>query len=114
MARRIKDPDYVCPEEHAHEASSVCYHHHKCRCQWCASEARARYQERKGSNGKWLAHEIIAEIDHMVSLKQSVYVILNEMNVNPATAKTIFYKNGRDDLARMLNRQDAKISEKYL
>jgi hypothetical protein len=97
----------ICPPEHKHEQTQVCYTHHGCRCQWCVSEARHRYQEKNG-NGKWLAHELIAEIDHMVMLNQSIHVILKDLNVNPITAKTTFYKNGRGDLARMLNREDSR------
>jgi hypothetical protein len=75
------------------------------------SEARARYQERNG-NGKWLAWEIIAEVDHMVTLNQSIHTVLKEIKVNPETAKTIFYKHNRGDLARLLNRQDTTHSSR--
>ncbi len=104
--RRDKDWFLICPEEHSHEKATVCYAHHGCRCQWCVSESRARYQERNG-NGKWLAAELISEVVHMVSLNQSIYDTLQKMGVNPETAKTTFYKHDRGDLARMLNRQDS-------
>lgn len=109
--RRGKDWFHICSEDHSHEKATVCYNHHGCRCQWCVSEARARYQERNG-NGKWLAGELISEVEHMVSLNQSIYAVLNQMNVNPETAKTIFYKNNRGDLARLMNRQDTNHSSR--
>lgn len=105
MPRQVKNTDFVCPDDHKHEATQVCHTHHGCRCELCVSEARNRYQQRNG-NGKWLAKELIQEIDHMVSLNQSIHGILWEMNINPITAKTTFYKNGRGDLARRMNRED--------
>jgi len=106
MPRKMQNPGHICPEDHQHEATQVCHSHHKCRCGPCVSEARHRYQEKNG-NGKWLAHELIAEADHMLNLNQSLHDTLHQMGVNVITAKTLFYKHGRGDLARKLNRQDS-------
>jgi hypothetical protein len=98
----IKKPDYVCPPDHKHELTQVCHSHHKCRCEWCVSEARARYQEKTGRNGQWTAKELIVEIEHFVNLGYSALTAVQEMNVNPTTAKTVLYRNDRPDLARQL------------
>lgn len=88
----------ICPEDHDHETTTVCYTHHKCRCQWCTSEARARYQERMGTHGKWLAEEMIPEIEHFLSLGVNGRVAIEQMGLNFETVKSILYKHGRKDL----------------
>lgn len=92
----------VCPPEHSHEATTVCYTHHKCRCQWCVSEARARYQERRGEHGKWLAEEMIPELEHFLSLNVNGRVAVEQMGLNIETVKSTLYKNGRADLVHKL------------
>ena len=93
----------ICPPEHKHEATSVCYAHHRCRCQWCVSEARARYQERMGAHGKWMADELIIEFEHLTSLGVSGELAIQQIGVTKNTAQSVFYKNKRGDLARKLN-----------
>jgi hypothetical protein len=56
-----------------------------------------------GNNGKWLAHELIIEFEHLTSLGVSGEMAINQIGVQKVTAQTIFYKNNRGDLARKLN-----------
>ena len=105
--RRSKEWFAICPDDHKHEKATVCYSVHGCRCEWCTSESRARYQERRG-NGKWMARELIIELDHFTSLGVSIYTALAEMGVDPETAKIVLYRNERADLARKLNAETHK------
>lgn len=95
----------VCPPEHKHEETTVCYSHHKCRCQWCVSEARARYQERIGTHGKWMAAELITEVEHFLSLGVNGRVAVEQMGLNFDTVKSTLYKNGRTDLISRMTKE---------
>jgi hypothetical protein len=95
----------ICPPEHRHEETSVCYSHHRCRCQWCVSEARARYQERTGQNGKWLVEELIPELEHFLSLNVNGRVAVEQMGLKLDTVKSVLYKNGRGDLVLRLTKE---------
>ena len=95
----------VCPENHDHELTTVCYTHHKCRCEWCVSEARARYQERMGAHGKWLAEEMIPEIEHFLSLGVNGRVAIEQMGLNVDTVRSILYKHKRADLVAAITKE---------
>lgn len=50
----ITEP-YVCPDDHKHDATLTCYHHHRCRCDACTARAIA-YQARTRrlvAYGRW-------------------------------------------------------------
>ena len=95
----------ICPPEHSHESSTICYTHHKCRCDWCVSEARARYQERMGAHGKWMADELIVELEHFLSLGVNGRVAVEQMGLNLETVRSTLYKNGRADLVSRISKE---------
>lgn len=66
------------------------------------SEARARYQERMGGHGKWLAEEMIPELEHFLSLRVNGRVAVEQMGLNIDTVKSVLYKHGRGDLVQKL------------
>lgn len=91
----------VCPEDHKHEATTVCHDHHKCRCRWCVSEARARYQEKNG-NGIWIKEELVIEVEHLLLSGMSPQMVEEALGVSRESMKVQMRKADRQDLSDKL------------
>jgi len=92
----------ICPEDHKHELTTVCHEHHKCRCQWCVSEARARYQERMGTNGLWTKEELIIEVEHLSNCGMGPQQIADALGQTLEHTRHQLRKYGRKDLSEKL------------
>ena len=92
----------ICPDEHKHELTSVCHDHHGCRCDWCVSESRARYQERKG-NGLWVKKELEIEVEHLLGCGVGPQQVADAMGINRGSIQSQLKRNGRPDLAHKMS-----------
>jgi hypothetical protein len=97
-------PPYICEEDHKHEKSSTCYDRHGCRCDWCCSEQKARWQERRGSATplKWSREELINEFEFLVLNGMSGNEAVKAFGMKRENVRESLIRKGRDDLVKYL------------